>query len=355
MHARRVVPEEERLALALGLVHEALGVLDQHLVEGRHVVFGALQTLLHVRHVGHVRVGRQRAFVDDPLLADLAPARHHRLVVVVGRPAVHQVARPVLGMEGWIPGEGVPVGIRHGVEVVEIAEELIEAVQRRQELVEVAEVVLAELAGGIALRLERGGNGASLGRHADVGAGLADGRQPRAQGDLAGDEGGPARRAAGFGVVVGEQHALRGQLVEVRRLAGHHAAVVGADVEPADVVAHDEHDVGPLPSARRRCRRLLLGLRRIGQGRLPPRPTPPPASRRSAADRVASIRAAATFGDCRAICRSWLFSLPASECPSQARPSHGRMRAVACRGESVSCTRGERTRDRTRNRRPRKT
>ena len=105
-------------------------------------------------------------------------------------------------------------------------------------------MVLAELAGGVALRLERRGEGAGLGRHAHVGAGLADGRQAGAQRDLAGDEVGAARRAARLGVVVGEHHALRGELVEVRRLAGHDAPVVGADVEPADVVAHDEEDVG---------------------------------------------------------------------------------------------------------------
>ena len=40
-----------------------------------------------------------------------------------------------------------------GVEVVEVAEELVEAVHRRQELVAVAEVVLAELARGVSLRL----------------------------------------------------------------------------------------------------------------------------------------------------------------------------------------------------------
>ena len=190
-------------------------------------------------------------------------------------------------MEGRVPGEGVPVGVRHGVEVIQIAEEFIEAVQRRQVLVQVAEMVLAELSGGIALRLERGGNRASLGRHADVGAGLADGRQARAQGDFAGDEGGPARRAAGFGVVVGEQHALRGQLVEVRRLAGHHAPVVGADVEPADVVAHDEHDVGSRPD--RGAGDLLLRLCRAREaGRRHGRRSHERACR-SAADRVASV------------------------------------------------------------------
>ena len=75
------------------------------------------------------------------------------------------------------------------------------------------------------------------------GAGLADGGQPGADGQLAGDEVGAARRAARLGVVVGEPHAFGGEPVEVRGPAGHDALVVGADVEPADVVAHDEEDV----------------------------------------------------------------------------------------------------------------
>ena len=44
------------------------------------------------------------------------------------------------------------------VQVVEVAEELVEAVVRRQHLVAVAEVVLAELAGHVALRLEQAGD-----------------------------------------------------------------------------------------------------------------------------------------------------------------------------------------------------
>ena len=49
-----------------------------------------------------------------------------------------------------------------GVKVVEIAEELVEAVHRGKELVAVAEVVLAELAGGIAQWLQQIGNGGIL-------------------------------------------------------------------------------------------------------------------------------------------------------------------------------------------------
>ena len=46
-----------------------------------------------------------------------------------------------------------------GVEVVERAEELVEAVRRGQMFVAVAEMVLAELAGDVALRLEQLGDG----------------------------------------------------------------------------------------------------------------------------------------------------------------------------------------------------
>ena len=154
---------------------------------------------------------------------------------------MHQVARA--GFVNPVLGIIEPVRVRHRVEVVQVTEEFVEAVNRRQVLVQIAEVVLAELAGGVTLRFERGGKRAGLGREADVRARLADGGQARAQWNLAGDEVRATRRAACFGVVVGEPHALAGELVEVRRLAGHDALVVGADVEPADVVTHDDEDV----------------------------------------------------------------------------------------------------------------
>jgi hypothetical protein len=53
--------------------------------------------------------------------------------------------------------------------VVEVPEELVEAVHRRQELIAIAQVVLAEVAGGVAQRLE------SLG-HCDVACLKAHGR-----------------------------------------------------------------------------------------------------------------------------------------------------------------------------------
>ena len=75
---------------------------------------------------------------------------------------------------------------------------------------------------------------------------MPDSGEPRTQRDLAGDEVCAARRAARLGVVVGEPHALGGELVQVRRLAGHDALMVGADIEPSDIVAHDHEDIGLL-------------------------------------------------------------------------------------------------------------
>ena len=80
-----------------------------------------------------------------------------------------------------------------GVEVVEVAEELVEAVDRRQRLVAVADVVLAELAGGVAEVLEQAADRGIELAHAHRRAGKADLGQAGADAVLAGEE----RRAAG--------------------------------------------------------------------------------------------------------------------------------------------------------------
>ena len=105
-------------------------------------------------------------------------------------------------------------------------------------------MVFAELAGRIALRLERGGDGAGFRRQTRGRARLADRGHAGADGQFAGDEIRATRRAARFGVIVGEQHAVLGHLVEVGRRAGHHAAAVSADIPHTNVIAHDEQDVG---------------------------------------------------------------------------------------------------------------
>ena len=160
-----------------------------------------------------IRFVIERAGVLDLLLADLAPARIDGGVVRVGGPAVDHVARAELRPELRLLADSLGVRALPRVEVVEVAEELVEAVDGRQELIPVAQVVLAELAGGIALRFEQRRQwSASSVWNADRRARQADRGHARC-----GSGSWPVMKAArpavqlGSRVVVGEQHAFLGE------------------------------------------------------------------------------------------------------------------------------------------------
>ena len=143
-------------------------------------------------------------------------------------------------------GEAHPL---HRVEVIEVAPEFLEAVRGRQRVGVVAQVVLAELAGGVAeIEQELGER-----RRAGPQVGRASGNFRQGHADAqrihAGEEGGAPGGAALLGVVVGEHRAFVADAVDVGRLADHQAAVVDRRLHPADVVAHDEEDVRLLRGA----------------------------------------------------------------------------------------------------------
>ena len=96
--------------------------------------------------------------------------------------------------------------------MIEVAEELVEAMLRRQHLVAVAEVVLAELAGDVALRLEQVGDGRVFRLQAFGRAGQPDLGEAGANRRLPGDEGRATGGAALLAVPVGEQRAFLGQI-----------------------------------------------------------------------------------------------------------------------------------------------
>ena len=88
------------------------------------------------------------------------------------RPAVQHTARAEVLLEiGKVFFRRIvaQLGLFLGIQVVEIAEELVEAVHRRQVLVPVAEVVFAELASGISERLKQVGDAGIFGPHAQRG------------------------------------------------------------------------------------------------------------------------------------------------------------------------------------------
>ena len=175
VHARAVEPAEERLARRVLALHE----VDRR---GRGFVVDRLHALLG-----------QRAGVLDGLLADLAEARIDRGIVPVGGLAFEHAARAVFGEIGRVLRIVGQFRLLLGIEMIEIAEKLIEAVHGRQRLVAVADMVLAELARGIAEVLEQAADRRIELAHAHRRARESDLGQPGANAVLPGEE----RRAAG--------------------------------------------------------------------------------------------------------------------------------------------------------------
>jgi hypothetical protein len=124
VHPGGVEPGEERLPRLYRALHEVLGRLEELPVDRLHALLG------------------QRPRVLDPSAG--------------GR--LEHAARTELLVELVALGIVRVFGFFLGVQMVKISEELIEAMVRRQELVAVAQVVLVELPGGVAERLQHLGD-----------------------------------------------------------------------------------------------------------------------------------------------------------------------------------------------------
>ena len=220
---------EERRAVAVLALDEVLRRAEDLVVDRLHPLLGQRARCPRCAACRRARSARPRVGSSSSVAQRVDDA---------ARPEALVEAREVLRRR--------PVGhlrLLLGVEVVEVAEELVEAVDGRQELVQVAEVVLAELPGGVAERLEQLGDRDVLGLQPDVGARHPDLAQPGPVHALAGDERRPPRGAALLAVGVGEAHPLVGDAVDVRRAVAHQAVAVAAQVGDPDVVAPDHQDV----------------------------------------------------------------------------------------------------------------
>src|SRR5262249_12076643 len=129
-------------------------------------------------------------------------------------------------------------------EVIQVAKELIETVNRRQEFVAIAQMVFSKLSSGISQRLHHVADGRILGAQTDVGARQANLSKPGADRRLSGDECSTSCGAALLSIPVSEKCAFFRYAIDVRSPISHHAQVVSADVVPTNVVAHYEKDVG---------------------------------------------------------------------------------------------------------------
>src|SRR6185369_5978880 len=111
-----------------------------------------------------------------------------------------------------------------GVEMVKVAEELVEPVIGRQELVLVAQVILAELPAHVAERLEHFRNRRVLLTQAYVRPRQPDLCKPGADRRLPGDERRPSSGATLLAIPESEHRALLADPIDVRRPITHVAA-----------------------------------------------------------------------------------------------------------------------------------
>src|SRR5271155_839854 len=174
MHAAWIEPHEERLLVLVGAVDE--------------VHRGVEKLLVHVLHALH----RKRPRVGAALLAPFTEAGIFARSLGRGRRAAQDAARPEAQLEFGILRIVRMLGFIFGIEMVEVAEELVETVNGGQKLVAVAEMVLAELCGNIAERLEQIGQGGILVRQTFLGARQPHFQQSSTHRALAGNECGAA-------------------------------------------------------------------------------------------------------------------------------------------------------------------
>ena len=130
-----------------------------------------------------------------------------------------------------------------GIEVVEIAEELVEAVHRWQELVFISKMVLAELTIRVTQRLQQFGDSWVLRPDTDVRSRHANLRQASTDRILTGDERGAPSRTTLLAVIIGESRSFIADAVDVGSPIPHLPSVVVADVPPADVITPKDKNV----------------------------------------------------------------------------------------------------------------
>src|SRR6188768_2941677 len=107
-------------------------------------------------------------------------------------------------------------------------------------------MIFTKLAGAVTQGLEQVGDGRIFGRDAVLVPGHADGQKTGPEGMLTQNERGASSGAALLSISIAEDGALVRDAIDVGRTAAHHAAVVGAHVPVANIIAKDDQDVGLL-------------------------------------------------------------------------------------------------------------
>ena len=130
-----------------------------------------------------------------------------------------------------------------GIQVVQVAKELVESMIGGQVLITVTEVVLAELASGITQRFEHFCYGRILLTEAFLGTRQADLAKSCAEHTLTGNKGRTSGCTGLLTVIIGEDHALFCDAIYVWRFISHQATGVIGDIGLADIVTPDNKNI----------------------------------------------------------------------------------------------------------------
>ena len=155
---------------------------------------------------------------------------------------------------GWVVGV---LRFFLGIQVVEVAVELVEAVGRGQHVIPIAQVIFSKLTRRVPTGPQQRGNRGILFLHAFWRAREAHLRESGSNRRLPRDEGSPTSRATLLPIPIRKERPFAGDAIDVGRFVTHHAKVVGTHVELADVVSPDHENVGPLEGLCLGCERTL--------------------------------------------------------------------------------------------------
>ena len=237
VHVRRVDPHVEGVARRDGALDEVDGLVRALDVDRLHPLLGQRARVLHPP------VGKGVHDAPGPkLLFEFRKVGVGGVVLVLGlllRVQVVEVAKKLVhavvgGQEAvFVTGECGRVGGQGGGKSEKEAKTLPPRLPSSSSPVQVAQMVLPELARRVALSLHGLRHGRVVLGQAQLGARHADLRQAGPVRVLARDERGPARRARLLAVVVGELDALLGDAVDLRGVVAHQALRVGGHVGDA--------------------------------------------------------------------------------------------------------------------------
>jgi hypothetical protein len=144
MHPAWIEPHKEGLLVAVCPIDEIRRSCQEFLVDCFHALFGERTSIFALL----LTPGTEPGIVARRVGRDCS--------------ALHHATRPKLRLERWILRIVRIFRFIFGIQMIEVAEELVETMHGGQEFIAIPEMILAELSGRVSLWLQKLGDGGVL-------------------------------------------------------------------------------------------------------------------------------------------------------------------------------------------------